>query len=456
MYLDFYRLKSPPFQSTPDPTFLFVSASHQAALDALTAGITTRQGFVIITGAPGVGKTTLVRAYLARVTPPQLTAVVLWQARLSFRELLTLLVRRFAEPVATDDTEALLAQLRQILWHEAEQGRHVALLIDEAQDLPLETLTQLPLLADLPPARESPLQIVLVGRPALLQRLRRRALRHVAQHISLRATLRPLTEAESLMYIRQRVAKVALPGGPLFTQDALQAMVRHTRGVPRDLNLLCTNVLQAGYWEQQQPITADLVQQVLATTPGSTPLPLRRLGLAAAAGLVLVAGLVFVAGLLRVTPFSAGSQATRRSAVTQAPPKSEAPKPTNPLLPVAPPLQQPEPAPQTRAESTPGDAVGHDPSEGDDRLGPRESLERQPLETLPAPPTPSPPAPPRGRAIKSCDELKAEIQAKLDAKRVMGYVLTIVAKGDVQGHKIVGSCEGNTKKIILDRSRNTP
>src|SRR2546428_14072211 len=80
MYLDFYRLKSAPFQSTPDPTFLFLSASHKAALDAMAAGIATRHGLVTITGAKGVGKTTLVRAYLARIAPPQLTPIVLWHA----------------------------------------------------------------------------------------------------------------------------------------------------------------------------------------------------------------------------------------------------------------------------------------------------------------------------------------------------------------------------------------
>ncbi len=90
MYLDFYRLKSAPFPITPDPTLLFLSASHRAALEAMTAGIAARQGFVAITGARGVGKTTLVRSYLARVAPPQLTTIVLWQARLSFLELLAL------------------------------------------------------------------------------------------------------------------------------------------------------------------------------------------------------------------------------------------------------------------------------------------------------------------------------------------------------------------------------
>jgi general secretion pathway protein A len=177
MYLDFYHLKSAPFPLHPDSTFFFRSASHHAALDALATGIATRQGLVTITGAKGVGKTTLVHAYLARVAPPQLTTVVLWQASLSFRELLALVARRFAEPETTDDTEALLAQLQQGLRHEALQGRTVALIIDEAQDLPLETLEQLPLLASLSPVQESPLQMVLVGQPALQQR---RALRRVA------------------------------------------------------------------------------------------------------------------------------------------------------------------------------------------------------------------------------------------------------------------------------------
>jgi len=457
MYLDFYRLKSAPFQITPDPTFLFLSASHKAALDAMTAGIAARQGFVAITGSRGVGKTTLVHAYLARVAPPQLTTIVLWHAPLSFVELLALMARRFAGPMATDDAAPLLVQLQQLLRHESQQGRNVALIIDEAQQLPLETLEQLPLLANLVPSREPPLQIVLVGQPELQQHLRRRGLRRVAQRIGVHATIKPLTEAESLAYIRQRVAKVALPGGPLFTQDALQAMVRHARGVPHDVNLLCTNVLQAGYWAQQQPITADIVQQVMTTPTGSRPFPLKRLGRTAAA-LTVAVGLVLAAGLLWVTPFSSGPQATRSNPAVHAPAQSEAPKPTSAPPLVAPPLQQPDPAPPARAESTPGSAVVQDPGEGHVRRGPLESPESQRPETPPATftprATPTPPATPMGTGVKSCDKLKAEIQAKLDAKGVTDYTLTIVAREDVKGQHIVGSCEGNTKKIALNRARN--
>ena len=221
MYLDFYRLKSAPFQITPDPTFLFLSTSHKAALDAMTAGIAARQGFVAITGDKGVGKTTLVHAYLARVAPPQLTTIVLWHAPLSFVELLALMARRFAGPMATDDAAPLLVQLQQLLRHESQQGRNVALIIDEAQQLPLETLEQLPLLANLVPSREPPLQIVLVGQPELQQHLQGWGRRRMPPCRVIHATISPMTAAESLAYIRQRVAKVALPGGPIFTQEAL-------------------------------------------------------------------------------------------------------------------------------------------------------------------------------------------------------------------------------------------
>ena len=241
----------------------------------------------------------------------------------------------------------MLAQLQQRLRHEAHQGRNVALIIDEAQHLPLETLEQLLLLANLTPAQEPPLQIVLVGQPELQQHLRRRGLRRVAQRIGIRATISALTEAESLAYIRQRVAKVALPGGPIFTQGALQAIVRHAHGVPHDVNLLCTNVLQAGFWAQQQPITADLVQQVMAASTGSRPFPLGRLGLAAAAGLVLTAGLLWIA------PFRLGQQARRSSpAAACAMLSLEAAAAHERAPALAPRLPQPEPAPR-RVQSPP-------------------------------------------------------------------------------------------------------
>jgi general secretion pathway protein A len=472
MYLDFYHLKNAPFQMIADPAFLFLSASHKAALDTMAGGIATRRGLVTITGARGVGKTTLVHAYLARIAPPQLTTIVSWHAHLSFPEVLALIARRFAVPEAPHDATALLAHTQQLLRQACQQGRTVALIIDEAQHLPIETLEQLLLLANLTPSEEPLLQLVLVGQPELQQHLRRRPLRRVAQRTGIRATIMPLTKAESLAYIRQRVAKVALPGGPLFTPGALQAIVRHAQGMPHEVNLLCTNVLQAGFWAQQQPITADLVQQVIATSADSRPFPLGRLGLTAAAGLVLAVGLVWVA------PFNSGPQATHSHPTARARSWMEERRPTSVPLFAPPHLPPPDSAPQVQPESTPDRPVGQDLGEGHDRLVPLEGLESRHLEPPPAPgapditptppaasapptplsprATPTPPVPPKSRAFKPCDELKAEIQAKLDAKGLTDSTLTIIAREDLQGHHVVGSCEGSTKKIVLNRSRNAP
>jgi len=291
---------------------------------------------------------------------------------------------------------------------------------------------------------------VLVGQPEMLQHLQGRGLRHWSQCRGLHVTISPMTEAESLAYIRQRVAKVALPGGPLFTEEALQAIVRHARGVPYDVNLLCATVLQAGFCSQQQPIAAALVHQVRAASVGPRPGWLGRLGLAAV-------GLVLTAGLLGRAPFSAGPQASRSGPAAPAHSWMEARRPASASRPEAPRLQQP--APPARAASPPDSAVGPDPGEGHVRLGLRESLEPQDMETPPVPlprGTSLPSAAPLGMVLKSCDELKAEIQAKLAAKSLTGYMLTILASGDVHGHQIVGSCEGSTKKIALTRSPNAP
>jgi general secretion pathway protein A len=300
MYYEFYRLKRAPFQITPDPAFFFGSASHQTALDALRAAIDTRQGVVAITGVSGVGKTTLVRAYLARIAPPSLTTIVLWQARLSFLEVLTVLARRFEEPVIPDAPEALRTQIQQRLKQEYHHGRNVALIIDDAQHLPRATLAQVVALTPRTPTGEPLVQLALVGQRALLHRLaqvrprgERRRLRHVV--------IRPLT-------------RVALPGGPIFTPEALTTLVCHTSGVPREVNLLCADVLQAGFQAQQQPITPALVRQVVAASTGALPVPRGRR--AAAGGLVLVAGLLWGASVHTgpPTPQPCGLAAAERGA----------------------------------------------------------------------------------------------------------------------------------------------
>jgi general secretion pathway protein A len=387
MYHEFYRLKCVPFQITPDPSFFFGSASHRAALATLTAGIDTRQGVVAITGVSGAGKTTLVRAYLTRVAPPSLTPIVCWQARLSFLEALTLMARRFEMQVTTDEPEGLQTQIQQRLRQECRQGRNVVLIIDEAQHLPRETFEQVLGLIDLTPSGESLLQLVLVGQPELWQHLRLRA--RPREGRLLHATIQPLTPAERAAYIRQRVARVALPGGPIFTPEALTTLVRHSNGVPRDVNCLCANVLQAGFQAQQQPITPALVRQVVAASTGAPPIPLGRRRLAAAGGLVLVAGLLWGASV-HTGPHTPRHRPAAPPLQSEAPPTSAPPMGFLRLPPR-------EPAPQVQGVSSNDRAVGHDPGEGDARVAPVASHESPRLESphaLPLPHALSTPRPP--------------------------------------------------------------
>jgi type II secretory pathway predicted ATPase ExeA len=383
MYHEFYRLKGVPFQITPDPAFFFASTSHRAALDTLRAGIDTRQGVVAITGVSGVGKTTLVRAYLARVAPPSLTTIVCWQARLSCLEILTLMARQFEIQVTPEAPAARQRQIQACLSQEYHHGRTVVLIIDDAQHLPCETFEQVVGLMDLTPSGEPFLQLVLVGQPELRQHLRTWA--RAREGRFLHATIQPLTPAERAAYIRQRVARVALPGGPIFTPEALTTLVRHSNGVPRDVNHLCANVLQAGFQAQQQPITPALVRQVVAASTGVPPVPPGRRRLAAAGGLVLVAGLLWGAAVPPGPPIP-------RHHPAAPPPQSEAPPPSAPAMEA---LHWPAPAPQIPGASPSDRTVGHTPGEGDVRLAPVASLESPHLESPPALPTPrSTPRPP--------------------------------------------------------------
>ena len=140
MYLDFYHLKQTPFHITPDPAFLFRSPSHQKALASITYGIEERQGFVLIAGEVGVGKTTILRAYLDQVDPARLTTIFIPNAQVAFPELLTTMYRALGLEPPSDQLVEMITQFHQLLLAEYRHGRNIAIIIDEAQLMPIETL----------------------------------------------------------------------------------------------------------------------------------------------------------------------------------------------------------------------------------------------------------------------------------------------------------------------------
>jgi general secretion pathway protein A len=289
MYLDFYLLKKEPFHVTPDPEFLFLSPSHKAALRALVYGVEERQGFVALLGEVGLGKTTILRSYLERVDQSQLKPIHLLHPNLSFRELLHTLCQECGREGTTENIAETITRLHHVLIGEYQQGRNVALLVDEAQHMPLETLEQLLLLSNLETSTQKLLQIVLVGQPEFEAKLNAQALRQLKQRLVIRATIVPLTAEESRDYILYRLAKVRLVDNPIFTRGALQAIITQAQGIPRVLNILCTNALIQGFVNGQPRISVKIAQEVIAEYTGKKPRQGWRPWVAVAGALALLA-----------------------------------------------------------------------------------------------------------------------------------------------------------------------
>jgi general secretion pathway protein A len=289
MYHHFYHLKHDPFADTPDPEFLFLSPSHKIALQALLSGIAQRRGWLTICGAAGLGKTTLLRAFLEGIHAQQrLKTVQIFYPKISCHDMFDILYRGLGLDRTTDDPAELFLQLREALIAAYNQGWNVALLVDDAQDMAEQTLEQLLRLTTLQSSTgEHLLQIVLVGLPSLQRTLNLPQLRPFTAFLASRVTLRPLSSRESLAYIRHRLAKVLVPEETLFMPGALKPLIRCAGGNPRMLNTLCASVLITGVLREQKPISPALVQEVLAESEAPCARPSRWWASVALTGVLL-------------------------------------------------------------------------------------------------------------------------------------------------------------------------
>jgi general secretion pathway protein A len=262
MYLSFYGFRQEPFNITPDPEFLFLSPSHKEAFAAVMYGVDKRKGFVALTGEVGTGKTTILRAYLKQVEGSAVHPIYLFTSDLSFEDLLMILLRETGAQEKPRTPRQMLLRLHWNLIGEYRQNRNTVLIIDEAQNMPVETLEKLRVLSNLETTKEKLLQVVLVGQPELDRKLALHELRQLHQRIAIRSTIQPLTEAESLTYIEHRVNRAGGNLNNVFSPAALRAIVKYAKGIPRSLNILCDNVLITGYGYQKRPISAKIVREI--------------------------------------------------------------------------------------------------------------------------------------------------------------------------------------------------
>ena len=263
MYERFYGLRERPFDLTPNPKYLLLTKTHREALGNLEYAIGARVGITVLIGEAGTGKTTLILTAMARADAGAdgnpTTWAYLKNPTLSQSDFLQFLAARFGLPAdAAISKTRLLDDLERLLV----EGRRAALIVDEAQSVPLHLLEEIRLLANIESDTAKLLPVVLVGQPELANRLNEPALRQMKQRVALRCTLAPLSLSESAAYIAGRIDIAGGEPATLFTREAVLAIHEASGGIPRTISVICGNALLTGYAEEQRPVGATLVDAV--------------------------------------------------------------------------------------------------------------------------------------------------------------------------------------------------
>jgi general secretion pathway protein A len=291
MYLSFHGLAEKPFSITPDPRYLFLSGRHAEALAHLVYGIDEAGGFIQLTGEVGTGKTTVIRSLLARA-PKNAEIALILNPRMGETEFMLTLCEELGIGVPDDalgSVKELSDILNRYLLRAHAEGRRIVLVVDEAQNLTPDLLEQVRLLTNLETESQKLLQIILIGQPELREVLSRNDLRQVAQRITGRYHLQPLSSAEAQAYVKHRL-RVAGATADIFTPGALRALYAVSGGVPRLINVVADRALLGSYSEERHTITAAVVRRAASEVFDRRVLPTWLPWAAGALALLLVAG----------------------------------------------------------------------------------------------------------------------------------------------------------------------
>ena len=269
MYTRFFGLNEKPFSITPDPRYLFMSARHGEALAHLVYGVTESGGFMQLTGEVGTGKTTLVRTLLLNRMPANANVAVVLNPQISALEFLVTICEELHIPVPDDrnSIKALIDTLNGYLLEAHADGRRTILVVDEAQNLAPDVLEQVRLLTNLETAKQKLLQIVLIGQPELRELLARNDLRQLAQRITGRYHLEPLSREETEQYIEHRL-KVAGALGEVFDSGAKREVFRLTQGVPRLINVICDRALLGAFSIESRRVNRRIIRRAATEITG--------------------------------------------------------------------------------------------------------------------------------------------------------------------------------------------
>jgi general secretion pathway protein A len=262
MFESFFGLTAAPFLLSPDPNFYFESRGHGKALAYLKFGVYQQEGFIVVTGEIGAGKTTLVRTLLDGLNSDQVVAAQVLNTQVNEGELLSSICNAFGVPTQGTSKAQVIATLEAFFTAVAAGGRRALLVVDEAQNLGKREIEELRMLSNFQLGNHALLQSFLVGQPELRQMLASPSMEQLRQRVIASCHLGPLTDVETRAYIEHRLRHAGGDGTTIFDDGAIAQIFAFTQGIPRRINLLCTRLLLAAMLTLEKTVTAENVDSV--------------------------------------------------------------------------------------------------------------------------------------------------------------------------------------------------
>jgi general secretion pathway protein A len=262
MYNEFYKLSGKPFQLSPNPQFFYGSSGHRKAMSYLQYGLHQGEGFVVVTGDIGTGKTTLLGHLLAQLDSSKYLAAKLVTTQLEADDTLRMVASAFGIDARGLDKATLLRTFERFLLDNQRRGRRILVLVDEVQNLPFKSLEELRMLSNFQVNDMAPVQFCLMGQPQFRQMLASDDLMQLRQRVIVSYHLGPLDLEETRSYIEHRLHLVNWQSDPVLTDGAYQRIHHHTGGVPRRINVLCDRLFLCGMLEELHEIGEETVDTV--------------------------------------------------------------------------------------------------------------------------------------------------------------------------------------------------
>jgi general secretion pathway protein A len=263
MYTKFYGFKSRPFDLLPDPRFLYISKKHDLALAHLEYGITDNKGFIVLIGDVGTGKTTLINFLLNKI-PEYVDTALIFNTNIDHISFLEMVAKEFGLDIPDSRPSGLYDAIYRFLLQGYVKGRRSVLIIDEAQNMPRETLEEVRMLSNFQTDECYLLQIIMSGQPQLKKRLNDPTLAQLAQRISVYYQLIPLDESETSHYIDHRLKVSGYNSSdPLFTHEAIKKIFEYTQGIPRLISAICDTALTYGYADEIKTVDLKIIEKVI-------------------------------------------------------------------------------------------------------------------------------------------------------------------------------------------------